>query len=367
MAENKRDLTLDELCQQSIQNYLDIRKIGYEQQGAYLRLKDHDSLVVDTRITPGKKCETFYWNSQGVGGNLFNFLVSYEGMDKHQAIEQLKQLSPELVNHKPRVVKTKPFSSRDWPASQQTQAVSNYLTKTRKLDPRLVQLLLKQGLVRQLKNGNAFFSWRDKNGKEVGGDVQGTVINHEKYGKRGTIKRIARGSQKNLGFHFNMHDPKGDNSISKLYVFESPIDALSYFQMHGAKQRGNKSFISLNGAGSKVKTIVQFMKQNGFPNELHLAFDTDEAGVKGAEKANELITNLGQAYKVFNEMKVVVDQPDASNKDWNEALQKGDYRLIQQDYFSFEAGQAFRQQSPQQQPLQQQRPTQPRRQVAHGR
>lgn len=48
---------VDKLCRQSIQKYLDIKGIPYEKQGYYLRLTDHDSLVVDTRITSQKPYE----------------------------------------------------------------------------------------------------------------------------------------------------------------------------------------------------------------------------------------------------------------------------------------------------------------------
>ena len=51
---------------QSIQKYLDIEGIPYAQEGHYLRLSDHDSLVVDTRISEKKPYETWFWNSRGV-------------------------------------------------------------------------------------------------------------------------------------------------------------------------------------------------------------------------------------------------------------------------------------------------------------
>lgn len=332
--------TIEELCQQSIRAYLDVKGIAYQQEGAYLRLKDHDSLVVDTRITPGKSYETFYWNSQGVGGNLYNFLQAYMGLDKKQTIEELKALNPQLATQPRHEQPTKPYRPQDWQASKSTARVKAYLTQVRKLDPQLVDLLIQKQLLRQLKSGDAFFSWRNAEGKEVGGDVQGTYVSHKKYGKRGTLKRVAVGSQKNLGFHFN-YGSRGSEQ-SKLYVFESPIDALSYFQMHGFKQEGDKRFLSLNGAGTKVKTIVHFMQREHFyPKELHLAFDTDEAGIKGAKKANELIQELGTAYKQFRDMRVIVDQPAAGIKDWNEALQRGDSNLKQLDYLAFEAAKVF--------------------------
>ena len=89
----------DELCRQSIQAYLDLKGIPYTQEDHYLRLKDHDSLVVDTRVTPSKPYETFYWNSRGVGGNLFHFLHQYEGLDGSTAMKTLEKIRPALSRH----------------------------------------------------------------------------------------------------------------------------------------------------------------------------------------------------------------------------------------------------------------------------
>lgn len=58
-----RDL-FEKLSSQSIQKYLDLKGIGYTKNGNYLKLMDHDSLVIDTRITDQKKCETFFWNGR---------------------------------------------------------------------------------------------------------------------------------------------------------------------------------------------------------------------------------------------------------------------------------------------------------------
>lgn len=90
----------DRLCRQSIQKYLDVKGIPYERQGYYLRLRDHDSLVVDTRVTKEKPYETFYWNSQAVGGNLYNFLRSYEKMEAKEAFDELKKMAPERLKQR---------------------------------------------------------------------------------------------------------------------------------------------------------------------------------------------------------------------------------------------------------------------------
>ena len=56
---------------------------------------DHDSLVIDTRITDQKKCETFFWNSKGIGGNLYQFMREYLGMESTDILKELKEFQLE--------------------------------------------------------------------------------------------------------------------------------------------------------------------------------------------------------------------------------------------------------------------------------
>ena len=151
----------DRLCRQSIQKYLDVKGIPYERQGYYLRLRDHDSLVVDTRVTKEKPYETFYWNSQAVGGNLYNFLRSYEKMEAKEAFDELKKMAPELAKAEVHEVRAEPYEPEKWRGHAQHDQAKNYLVGKRRLNPQLVEALFKQGLVRELNNGDLFFSWKN--------------------------------------------------------------------------------------------------------------------------------------------------------------------------------------------------------------
>lgn len=326
----------DELCRQSIQAYLDLKGIPYTQEDHYLRLKDHDSLVVDTRVTPSKPYETFYWNSRGVGGNLFHFLHQYEGLDGSTAMKTLEKIRPALSQHKKnmsQVVESKPrvYEQWRWRGRQPTHASFDYLTKTRKLSPKLIQGMYKVGLLRELRNGDAFFVWYDHQHKEVGGDEQGTSINYQKFGKRGTRKKVAWGAKKHFGFHFSVNF---GNQPERLYVFESPIDALSFAQMHAKEYHGKQRFLSLNGSGSKVETITKFIGEFGVPKELHLGLDTDLGGFNGVLKARKQVEWLKSLnIPALNDMKLVIDQPDHKYKDWNEQLQKNQDKSLHQQSF----------------------------------
>lgn len=331
---------MDALCRQSIQSYLDLKGIPYTQDANYLRLKDHDSLVVDTRITPNKPYETFYWNSQGVGGNLFHFLRYYENYSGKDALSLLEKMGPALAKHQRTIPKVETIKKVYQPYKHRgvkyPKRSLEYFTKVRKLSPKLVNAMYRTGLVRELPNGNAFFVWYDHKMKEVGGDEQGTYINHQKFGKRGTKKKVAWGSQKDLGFHFSCNF---GNAPQRLYVFESPIDALSFAQMHGREYPGKQRFLSINGAGTKVETLPKFIANFGVPAELHICFDTDKAGFKGVSKAKERYDWM-QSLRIpaFEKMKFVVDQPPTKYKDWNEQLQKGiDHELKSQSYDKYVA------------------------------
>ena len=86
-------------------------------------------------------------------------------------------------------------------------------------------------------------------------------------------------------------------------------------------------FISLNGAGTKLETIGEFFKTVGVPDELHLNFDTDKAGVKAFMKfvVNADIGFESKFTTDEKQVKVYADIPKSVDvKDWNEALQKGE-------------------------------------------
>lgn len=340
MPSTVSDKEMDALCRQSIQSYLDLKGIPYTQDANYLRLKDHDSLVIDTRITPNKPYETFYWNSQGIGGNLFHFLRYYENYSGKEALSLLEKMGPALAKHQRTIPKVQTIKKVYQPYKHRgvkyPKRSLEYFTKVRKLSPKLVNAMYRTGLVRELPNGNAFFVWYDHNMKEVGGDEQGTYINHQKFGKRGTKKKIAWGSKRDLGFHFSCNF---GNAPQRLYVFESPIDALSFAQMHGREYPGKQRFLSINGAGTKVETLPKFIANFGVPAELHICFDTDKAGFKGVNKAKKRYDWM-QSLRIpaFEKMKFVVDQPPTKYKDWNEQLQKGiDHELKSQSYEKYVA------------------------------
>lgn len=323
---------ISELSRQSIQTYLDVKGVSYQKNGRYLKMKEHDSCIIDTRITKEKPFESFYWNSRGVGGDIFDFLTKYEGLDNKTAYKQLVNLKP-INKTKPvvKAVQSKPYDpTRLVGVNGEHKDVKAYLELVRGIETTTVNKLFDKGLLRELSNGNAAFIWKDKNNNEVGSEIQGTVINHEKYGKRGTLKKISPNSKSSYGFNFDGEGSKRDT----LYVFESPIDALSFnqilnksgFAMHGTA-------VSLNGAGSKLKTIDNILKERPTLNQVCLALDSDRAGISAVIKFIKEHKELQKNVVEINDkpVKLMVYTPSSNYaqqyKDWNESLVNGNYEF----------------------------------------
>lgn len=65
---------------------------GIEGRGKWYHSSDHDSLVVNAEE------QTWFWNSKGIRGNIFDYLVQVRGMTKEQAKDFLKNSFGDLSN-----------------------------------------------------------------------------------------------------------------------------------------------------------------------------------------------------------------------------------------------------------------------------
>ncbi|MBD5833936.1 toprim domain-containing protein [Weissella confusa] len=310
-----------------IQGYLDWRGIEYKQTSRrQLALVEHDSLVVNMSKN------TFYWNSRQVGGDLVAFIKEYDQVDLKTAFTERLAYARYLqgenidVNEKYQrpAAKSYDFDFSKWRLSQDQETAKAYLVDVRKLDATFVERLATAGFVQQgvsykdkatgvRVSAPVIFPWFDSNNKVVGADIQGTEINFEKFEHRGTEKRIAGGSDEdNFGFNFKF----GDGS-ENLYVFETPIDALSYTQQNLSTLAKENAMV-LSMAGLKQHKVWATMNRmfetsNRTPSDLIIATDNDLAGYQFAKRMNAV------EYENLNMIRRIPVQ----GKDWNEQLQAG--------------------------------------------
>lgn len=109
----------------------------------------------------------------------------------------------------------------------------DYLKRERKLSEDTITFFFQQGNIAEISHKmNDYsepaivFKFKNSQGKVMGASLQGIVENREKYPNRGYLKRILKNSDGLTGFYADVGRPK------RLIFAESPIDVMSYYQLH---------------------------------------------------------------------------------------------------------------------------------------
>lgn len=303
-------------------------KIGVELiQTSHDQLKgvEHDSLV----IIPSKN--SWYWNSRSIGGKGgLSFIQDYVFADSTEErgkkfVKAMKLLQKENVGEcKIKELKRKPFKFNKTQIDRNFDRAESYLTEKRGLSPTLVNELHKQGIIEQDKFGNALFLWKDSVSNSIKGITkQGTCIDHNKFGKRGTLKRIEKNSEYGYGFSFDSFDVmQGKGSPENIRFFESSIDAMSYYNLN-PKKLSNTRFVSMDGLKKEVVahyinvTAGELAKKGKKLKSIAFGVDNDEAGNKFMEKMSKLEAKNRDGESIS----LKSAQPSKKyGKDWNDVL-----------------------------------------------
>lgn len=238
----------------------------------YLTNKAHDSLVVT-------KDKGWVWNSQGLrgGSNPIDYLCAYYSISFKDAIKLITK-SKSCYSLNDTYKTTNKYSTLPIKTLGKDYIIYNYLCKQRALNPLIVQMLITQGKIYLTKNDKyyniCFFNPHNNH-------YQITGITKSKY------KCCSDGKH---CWWF------GSKQKLKAYVCESPIDAISLYQL---RQENNAMYISLGGCWSRrslIKKIANYFK------ETILAIDNDNAG-----------NIMADAYPILQ--RIV-----PKNKDWNQDL-----------------------------------------------
>lgn len=275
---------------------------------SYFKHKNHDSLVLNTN-------GQWYWNSESIGGHgsislarKFYDIGFVDAVNKINGMEITKQFKNEIQEEK------KPFV---YPKEYETNTIDNamkYLSEERMLDPKIVLALKKHDLIAEDKMKNIVFKWKDREGIIIGADRQGT---QKMENKHGTFKQFMPNSKGDAGFRLDVGKP------DKIAFFESPIDALSYFDL---KRPQNIRLQSLSGL--KVQTMITSLREfavdtkNQSDVKVILAVDNDKAGQEFIEK-----------WKPYIDSNDSWEIDKSKNKDWNDDLKEAkQVELIKQPF-----------------------------------
>ena len=225
-----------------------------------------------------------------VGGDAVDFVRRFYGLDYPQAVEFLlgNAAIPIVERHDE---KGKPTFQLP-PPNDNLRRVAAYLVNRRGIDRDIFYAFVRRGMIYEsAQHHNAVF---------VGFDSGGVPRHAHLRGCGGSFKGNAAASDPQHSFHWN-------GSSDRLYLFEAPIDLLSYLTLHKENWQRH-SYAAACCVGDAV--LFRLLADQPAIRTVVLCMDNDAAG----QAANCRIA------KKLEEQNIAVQCLVPTRKDWNEVL-----------------------------------------------
>lgn len=241
----------------------------------------------------------WYKHKSQEGGFPIKFLEEFYGYQYPDAVELLLSFAHDTgiaVNDNVQEKKEiKEFQLP--PRNTDMRKAYAYLLKTRFIDKEIIDVFVKAGLIYEDADyHNVVFVGADEDGIARYAHKKSTYTKSERS-YRGNVEA----SDPRYSFHF-----KGTSN--QLYVFEAPIDMLSYISLHKDNWQQH-SYVALCGLG--MQAMETMLEVNSNLQSVILGADHDIAGSEGIERMRDHLQEMG--YQM-----IAVAQP--KYKDFNEDL-----------------------------------------------
>ncbi len=232
-----------------------------------------------------------------IGGDSIDFVRKFYHKSYPEAMEYLLGRSGGVLSVLPPV--QKPTAKFELPPTNDNmRRVFAYLLNRRGIDKDVLYAFVhKKMIYESAQYHNVVFVGFDKGGTPRHANKRGT-------GSVSTYKGNAVGSAPEYSFHWN-------GRSDRLYLFEAPIDMLSFISMNKHCWRDH-SYAAACSVSDKV--LFQCLSDNPAVSKVSICFDSDEPGQLAAQR----ITAKLVMQNIESEILVPV------NKDWNEDLLFGD-------------------------------------------
>lgn len=270
-----------------------------EKAGREYKLIYHDGSGKHDSIT--LRGSTWFDHKNQVGGGAIKFMRYFYGMDFQTAMNELLGGGVTPIAHSPpkaAVTETKPKEFRLPKANSDMHRVYAYLIKQRFISPEIITHFAKKRLIYEdAKHHNAVFVGVDENGVPRQAHKRST----NSFGK--PFRITCEGSDTKYSFsHFGKSE--------KLFVFEAPIDMLSYLTLHPESWQKH-SYIAMNGVYENA--VLTALKSHCNLSEIVLCTDNDEGGIDAADRLTDVLHENG--YETISRI-------IPKNKDFNEDLKQ---------------------------------------------
>jgi hypothetical protein len=270
-------LKLDEKIIERVRNvdviaFLERRGFTFATRGGSYRCKEHESLAVKAdRLS-------WYWHSRGIGGHgALDFLIKAENMPFREAVDAVISCSGLPLTAARANLARSPAEPPKTLVLPEKKGIPlrlyDYLCIKRGIDSGIVDTLIQKGKLYEDKRGNVVFVGHDEQGKARFASLRGT------YGDC-AFRMDCAGSDKRYGFNM-----AACATSERLYIFESPIDAMSHASLANA-ELGDKTAWEydrrLSLAGTSDAALPFFLNQHKEVKELVFCLDNDAPGREAA-------------------------------------------------------------------------------------
>ena len=257
-----------------------------KKQGRVYRWMRYDSTVIDRN--------RWYRHSREIGGGPIQFMQHFYGMDFVEAVKYLLdgEEGAEFVQASRTPEPKLPFTPPK--LSKNMHRTFAYLIKTRKIDANIVQHFVNEKKILETEEyHNTAFCGYDEKGEMKQMHLRSTLPGNRFF-------MDIDGSDKQYYFRHI-----GTNS--DVYVFEAPIDMLSYITMNKENWQ-ESSYVCLGGVA--IDALKNVLSTNEQISKVYMCVDRDDAGDKTVKRIGDELNEMGYEWeRVFPE-----------NKDWNEDL-----------------------------------------------
>ena len=260
-----------------------------KKQGRVYRWMRYDSTVIDRN--------RWYRHSREIGGGPIQFMQHFYGMDFVEAVKYLLdgEEGAEFVQASRTPEPKLPFTPPK--LSKNMHRTFAYLIKTRKIDADIVQHFVNEKKIFETEEyHNAAFCGYDEKGEMKQMHLRSTLPGNRFF-------LDIDGSDKQYYFrHIGINND--------VYVFEAPIDMLSYITMN-KKNWQESSYVCLGGVA--IDALKNVLNTNEQISKVYMCVDRDDAGDKTVKRIGDELNEMGYEWeRIFPE-----------NKDWNEDLTAG--------------------------------------------
>jgi len=253
---------VEQARQADVLAFFEKRGLTFTHRGSAYRCHQHPSLAIkDDRLS-------WYWHSQGIGGHgAIDYLMKMERLPFQQAVEAVTGIDTVTIQTQQESEQPKKLllPEKKWNALR----LYGYLCQKRGIESGIVNALMDEGKLYEDKRGNVVFVGFDEQGTARFASLRGT------YGD-GAFHMDCTGSDKQYGFCMAAYEPS-----DRLYVFESPIDAMSHASLEKditGDADAWKAHNRLSLAGTSDAALPFFLNQHPNVRELVFCLDNDRAG-----------------------------------------------------------------------------------------